>query len=139
MHYPLAKQGPPRRTKAREGKRNTPPPTRTAFSARLQGGGTFFHQTNAGCPIPPDFLRGVAGSTHCMRLSLMKAAHAAPAGAAYRKSGYLARFSRDVGFREPLPWILRFYPTSTETTALPFVILTEVFMGLGPPKVMKMC
>jgi hypothetical protein len=31
----------------------------------------------------------------------MKAAHAALAGAAYRKSGYLARFSRDVGFHEP--------------------------------------
>jgi hypothetical protein len=40
-------------------------------------------------------------STPFMRLSLMKAAHAALAGAAYRKSGYLARFSRDVGFREP--------------------------------------
>jgi hypothetical protein len=30
----------------------------------------------------------------------MKAAHAALDGVAYRKSGYLARFSRDVGFHE---------------------------------------
>ena len=30
----------------------------------------------------------------------MKAAHMAGAWAAYRKSGYLARFSRDVGFHE---------------------------------------
>jgi hypothetical protein len=39
------------------------------------------------CPIPPDFLLGLVRSTHFMRLSLQKAAHAAIGGAAYRKSG----------------------------------------------------
>jgi len=38
-----------------------------------------------------------------MRLSFMKAAHAAVAGAADRKSGYLARFSRDVGYHGSFP------------------------------------
>jgi hypothetical protein len=33
-----------------------------------------------------------------MRLSSMKAAHAAVAWGSYRKSGYLARFSRDMGY-----------------------------------------
>ena len=50
-----------------------------------------------GCPISPDFPCSVDGWTNSMRLSLMKAAHAALAGAAYRKSGYLAAFSRVVG------------------------------------------
>jgi hypothetical protein len=36
-----------------------------------------------------------------MRLSLRKVAYVALAGAPYRKSGYLARFSRDVEYREP--------------------------------------
>jgi len=62
-----------------------------------------FLTTIAGCPTPPDFLCSVIRSTHFMRLSLMKAAHAAVAGAAYRKSGYLARFSRDVGYHGSLP------------------------------------
>jgi hypothetical protein len=43
----------------------------------------------------------VDGPTHFMQLSLMKAAHVAPDGAADRKSGYLARFSRDVGYHGP--------------------------------------
>jgi hypothetical protein len=38
-----------------------------------------------------------------MRLSLMKAAHATLDEAAYGKSGYLARFSRDVGYSGPRP------------------------------------
>jgi hypothetical protein len=40
-----------------------------------------------GAPYPPDFLLGLVRSTHFMRLSLQKAAHATMGGAAYRKSG----------------------------------------------------
>ena len=54
--------------------------------------------TNDGCPTPPDFLGDLLVAPNFMRLSLKKAAQAIMTGAAYRKSGHLARFSRDVGF-----------------------------------------
>jgi hypothetical protein len=40
---------------------------------------------------PPDFLLSVVALANFMRLSLMKAAHAALGGAPYRKSGNLGR------------------------------------------------
>ena len=49
-----------------------------------------------GCPVPLDFLWDFVGSTHFMRLSSQKAAPDTLDGPAYRKAGYLARFSRDV-------------------------------------------
>jgi hypothetical protein len=60
-----------------------------------------------------------------MRLSLMKAAHATLAGTAYRKSGYLARFSRDVDSANPSSGLSLSNPASTEATTLRFVIPTE--------------
>jgi hypothetical protein len=54
--------------------------------------------TDLGCPIPPDFLLSPVGRTGFMRLSLMKAAHVVTDKPTHRKSGYLARFWRDVGF-----------------------------------------
>ena len=60
----------------------------------------------------------------------MKAANAAVAGAADRKSGYLARFSRDVGYRRASPLALS--PQATvqgKTRGIPHLAKNERDMG----------
>jgi hypothetical protein len=54
-------------------------------------------------PHLPDFLCSFVGSQNFMRLSLKKAAHAVLSRAAYRKFGASRSFSRDMGYRRPLP------------------------------------
>jgi hypothetical protein len=59
--------------------------------------------TNAGCPTSRDFLWSLVEPMSFMRLSLKKAAHAALVRASCRKSGYLARVSRDMGIHQSQP------------------------------------
>jgi hypothetical protein len=59
-----------------------------------------------------------------MRLSLMKAAHDALDGAAYRKFGYLARFSRDVGGDRWSP-LLNLEGSQSECSGIPHLAKNE--------------
>jgi hypothetical protein len=85
-------------------------------------------------PQIPDFL----WSLNFMRLSLMKAAHAVVSGAAHRKFGHLARFSRDVGYADLDPACLQGSGNICSTTALngsvalPFVIPTGAYFPKRP-------
>ena len=66
----------------------------------------FSEPRTPGVPHPrfPEEIRGFA---NFMRLSLEKGAHADLSGVSHRKSGHLARFSRDVGFRGSIPASIR--------------------------------
>ena len=93
---------------------------------------SFCPATNQGAPYPRISCGAWWGRTNFMRFSLKKTAHAALDGVAYRKSGYLARFSRDVGGDRWSP-LLNLEGYQSECSGIPHLAKNERDMGHPSP------